>query len=93
MRSLSKSSLVTSGSLETDDKVLIPSPNGQVFPVNDESVRVPAGCGGARQAAGSGFSCLGAEGVGADGGYGPSHQAPPGGDVDVHLWRSQEGFT
>lgn len=56
-------------------------------------VCLPAGCGWPRQAAGPGLSCLRAEGVGADGRYGSSHQAAPCGDVDVHLRGSQEGFA
>ncbi len=56
-------------------------------------VWVPAGCGRTRQAAGPSLRRLRAEGVGADGRYGSSHQAAPGGNVDVHLRGSQEGFT
>lgn len=55
--------------------------------------RVPAGRGGTGQPAVAGLRCLRAEGVGADGRDGSPDQPTPGGDVDVHLRRSQEGFA
>lgn len=54
---------------------------------------VPAGRGRTGQAAVSRLCSLRAEGVGADGGDGSPHQPAPGGDVDVHLRGSQEGFA